>query len=299
MRTLHMLKSATDTICQSFIFESDGTLLVIDGGFESESETLFAALRELGGHVSGWIITHPHADHLGAFCRLMEDHGADIRVDALYCHFLSEELLCTHEPHEADNTRKYLAWTEELLRRHGIRRITPCRGDVYTFGGGQVHVLREPDPQITANCINNASLVFRLDTAEHRVLFLGDLGEEGGRQLLAQTPPEELHSDYVQMAHHGQNGVEKAVYEAIQPRCCLWCTPTWLWDKRNGRAPPLCEYERPACHCTVTRPKAHHQYSTFVPCPQGEQREKFRNIHTMSVRRMKHALTGIDSPHPP
>ena len=129
-----------------------------------------------------------------------------------------------------ENTRKYLAWTEELLRLHGIRRITPRRGDVYTFGGGEVHVLREPDPQITANCINNSSLVFRLDTAEHRVLFLGDLGEEGGRQLLAQTPPEELHSDYVQMAHHGQNGVEKAVYEAIQPRCCLWCTPTWLWD---------------------------------------------------------------------
>ena len=230
MSTLHMLKSATDTICQSFIFESDGTLLVIDGGFESESETLFAALRELGGQIGGWIITHPHADHLGAFCRLMEDHGAELKVDALYCHFLSEELLCTHEPHEADNTRKYLAWTEALLRRHGIRRITPRRGDVYTFGGGQVHVLREPDPQITANCINNSSLVFRLDTAEHRVLFLGDLGEEGGRQLLAQTPPEELHSDYVQMAHHGQNGVEKAVYEAIQPRCCLWCTPTWLWD---------------------------------------------------------------------
>ena len=45
VNTLHMLKSATDTICQSFVFESDGTLLVIDGGFESESETLFSTLR--------------------------------------------------------------------------------------------------------------------------------------------------------------------------------------------------------------------------------------------------------------
>lgn len=32
------------------------------------------------------------------------------------------------------------------------------------------------------------------------------------------------------MAHHGQHGVERTVYETIQPRCCLWCTPTWLWD---------------------------------------------------------------------
>ena len=230
MAVLHMLKSATDTICESFIYEENGKLLVIDGGFESESENLYATLRDLGGCVQGWFITHPHADHLGAFCRLMEDHGDDIAVEALYYHFLDERLLCEMEPHEAPATQKYLPWVQALIQRHAIRSVIMRRGDVYALGDTQVHVLREPDPAITVNCINNSSTVFRLDVGNQRVLFLGDLGSEGGLQLLAQTPTEELHADYVQMSHHGQNGVDRAVYEAIAPRCCLWCTPTWLWD---------------------------------------------------------------------
>ena len=43
-----------------------------------------------------------------------------------------------------------------------------------------------------------------------------------------------MPSDYVQMAHHGQNGVGEAVYQKIQPKYCLWPTPKWLWDNDNG-----------------------------------------------------------------
>lgn len=106
MSVLHMLKSATDTICESFIYEDDGLLLVIDGGFESEAETLYRKLCMLGGQVTGWFFTHPHSDHVGTFCRLMESYGDDIRVETIYCNFLPEEVLCKYEPREAENTRK-------------------------------------------------------------------------------------------------------------------------------------------------------------------------------------------------
>lgn len=230
MSVLHMLKSATDTICESFIYEDEGLILVIDGGFETESETLYRKLRMLGGRVTGWLFTHPHSDHVGAFCRLMEDHGDEIRVDAIYRNFLQEELLCEYEPREAENTRKYFAWIEQLVHRYRIQEKQMCTGDVHLFGEAKLHVLREPDPSITVNCINNSSVVFRLDVHTSRVLFLGDLGTEGGEQLLECVPDEELKADFVQMAHHGQHGVERPVYEMIRPRCCLWCTPTWLWD---------------------------------------------------------------------
>lgn len=230
MSVLHMLKSATDTICESFIYEDDGLLLVIDGGFESEAETLYRKLRMLGGQVTGWFFTHPHSDHVGAFCRLMESYGSDIHVEAIYCNFLPEEVLCKYEPREAENTRKYFAWLDRLAHRYAITVKKMRAGDVYSFGEGKLHVLREPDPAITENCINNSSVVFRLDVHGSRVLFLGDLGSEGGAQLLECVSGEELKADFVQMAHHGQHGVERPVYEAIQPRCCLWCTPSWLWD---------------------------------------------------------------------
>ena len=42
------------------------------------------------------------------------------------------------------------------------------------------------------NAINNSSTVLRLTTGERRVLLLGDLGVEGGRQLLAEQGAEGL-----------------------------------------------------------------------------------------------------------
>ena len=35
------------------------------------------------------------------------------------------------------------------------------------------------------------------------------------------------------MAHHGQRGVAREVYEAILPSVCLWDTPDWLWENNN------------------------------------------------------------------
>lgn len=232
---LHMLKSATDTICESFILETEGKVMVIDGGFESEAETLYAKLRELGGHVDAWFFTHPHDDHYGAFCRMLEDRGDEIGVDAVYSNFPGMKWLCEYDyPEAVQYTKKYIPWMERLTERLGIRSITMHRGDCYRLGGAEIHVLREPDLTITENCINNSSTVFRVDINGKRMLFLGDLAVEGGRQLLETVPQEELRAYIVQMAHHGQDGVERDVYEAVRARCCLWCTPTWLWDNMGA-----------------------------------------------------------------
>ena len=69
------------------------------------------------------------------------------------------------------------------------------------------------------------------------VLFLGDLGPEGGRDLL-QTCADKLPSDVVQMSHHGHSGVTKEVYEKIAPRVCLWCAPDWLWEEEDVEFEP-------------------------------------------------------------
>ena len=60
------------------------------------------------------------------------------------------------------------------------------------------------------------------------LIILGDLGAEGGRRLLEKG--YDLKADAVQMAHHGQNGVEEDVYQAIQPKWAFWPTPDWLWQ---------------------------------------------------------------------
>ena len=59
------------------------------------------------------------------------------------------------------------------------------------------------------------------------------MGYVGGQFLLKEAG-DRLKADIVQMAHHGQNGVDKKVYMAVAPRICLWPTPQWLWDNDNG-----------------------------------------------------------------
>ena len=232
MAKLHFLKSVTDTINTSFILESGDTLLMVDGGFPSETPYLYEYLKGLGGHVTAWFITHFHDDHMGALWTLLREHP-DIRVDGVYCHLPSDEFLIHHAPKQDEYT------TEELLNglrgemaKRGTPEVVVQTGEDYAFDGGavNVHIIHTPDETLVRNPINDSSIVFRFEADGKRILFLGDLGPEGGVQLLEDVDHAELKADFVQMAHHGQGCVNRDCYAAIQPTYCLWPTPSWLWD---------------------------------------------------------------------
>ena len=230
MAKLYMLSSTTDTINTAFVIQSGSSVVVVDGGFPQEAEHLHRVLRDLGGKVDAWFLTHAHDDHISALFTLLKQYP-DIRVERVYYHFPSDEFLCRHLVQQRYfTTQELLDTLRGTLQEWAIPTVTPETGDCYPFDGFQIRVLRTPDEAITYNAVNNASCVFRVEFPQKSILFLGDLGVEGGHQLLETTPPELLRADYVQMAHHGQLGVSREVYEAVQPRFCLWCTPTWLWD---------------------------------------------------------------------
>ena len=77
-------------------------------------------------------------------------------------------------------------------------------------------------------------MAYRFQMGLKRVLFLGDMGPEAGEKLLSDVGAGELKADYVQMAHHGEYGVNKDVYQAIAPSVDLWNAPVWLYDDNNG-----------------------------------------------------------------
>ena len=86
------------------------------------------------------------------------------------------------------------------------------------------------------NAINNSSVAYRVELNGRRILFLGDMAVPAGNSLLNEyrNNPAELRAEIVQMAHHGEHGVDEKVYQAIAPHTCLWCCPGWLWDNDNG-----------------------------------------------------------------
>ena len=98
--------------------------------------------------------------------------------------------------------------------------VDECHIDfIYTYHDG-----------LFSNLMNDASLVFHITTPNKKVLFLGDLGPEGG-DVLYEESRHLLKSDIVQMAHHGHMNVGMEVYAAIMPAACMWCCPDWLYDE--------------------------------------------------------------------
>ena len=233
-----MINSVRDTINTSFLLRDGDAAIAIDGGFSCEAESLYNELVDLGIAINGWFLTHAHDDHVCAFIKVLQNHP-DIKVEKVYCNFPSDDFLDRYEPKQSEMTSVTLVHLlKETLSARGIPLVTVESGDAYVFGGITVSVLQTPDESVTHNPINNSSSVFSVTVNGQKLLFLGDLGVEGGRRLLEAVPASVLKSDYVQMAHHGQAGVSREVYEAIRPRFCLWCTPSWLWDnidKRIGR----------------------------------------------------------------
>ena len=232
---IHFLSDQTKSQMMSFLIEmADGSIIVIDGGVQGDAEHLLGALRRITGqekpYVDAWFLTHCHIDHIGALIELLEKNGEDFSIGKVYCSFPPLEVLRRHE------TRWYKECTlfQGILPKIAEIIETPQTGDRYCIGEAVFDVLYTVDETITQNVINNSSMVFRMTLGGQTVLFLGDMGIEAGRQLLS-VYADKLHSDFVQMAHHGQEGVEKDVYKAIAPSACLWCTPKWLWDNDAGK----------------------------------------------------------------
>ncbi|MBQ8894844.1 MAG: MBL fold metallo-hydrolase [Clostridia bacterium] len=235
MNRLHMLKNATHTQMQSFIIEEEtGKLLVIDGGNYGDALHLLEKLREITGqqvpHVDAWFFTHAHSDHMNAFNELMDKHPGAVEFDAIYCNFPSLQYLGLEEKDAPKTLGDFIRYSP----RFAEKIVTVSMDDIYTFGSCTIEILQTVDTSVKENIVNNSSVVFKMQLGAKSILFLGDLGVEGGRRLL-QNKKDRLKSDLCQMAHHGQNGVEREVYEAIAPEACLWCAPDWLYNNDRGK----------------------------------------------------------------
>lgn len=219
----------------SYLLETpEGKLVMIDGGYRCPEDAahLKSILDSRGGKVDLWIITHGHDDHFGALLTLMEQNRCP-EIGMLYMAFPPLDWFRTVE--NGNPYEPACAFCRQLTE-HNIPTGTLTAGMTLSCGGLDIEVLRGGDYEGYSS-VNDSCVVLRAHFPKRDVLFLGDLGCKAGQDFLSLCPPEKLRCDIVQMAHHGQDGVDRDFYAVVQPKICLYTAPDWLWDNRGGTGP--------------------------------------------------------------
>jgi len=172
------------------IVTKNDNVIVIDGGRPADMPLV---KKYIGGrHISAWILTHPHDDHISGFMDEIDRNGGqDFDIERVVYNFPPYSLV---ENKNVPDYEYYQTEFNECLP--DFERIMPEIKDIS-------HVVKQGESMcvdevkidfiytwhegLTANPMNDASLVFRLSTPDTSVLFLGDLGPDAGDILFRES----------------------------------------------------------------------------------------------------------------
>ena len=232
---IHMLRSVTDTIGDSFIITTeDGKVIVVDGGHKTETDYFVEYLKAVTGrrkpHIDAWFLSHPHTDHVELFYEVAENRANQVTFDKVMLNFVPYAL---YESRSQQEGMEMVGEFDRISRAFPEKVQILQTGEVLGVGDAKITVLYTPDTSFID--VNEHSVIFRMDLGGTSIMFTGDAQVNAGNKTIADWQSSGLlDCDYCKMAHHGQDGVGKNFYEAVSPEVCLWPTPTWVYENTNG-----------------------------------------------------------------
>lgn len=254
--TVYQLFPNPGYLMHSYLIKTpNDKIVLIDGGntrYMKDAYLPFAIRAVLGLNendyfeIEAWFISHAHDDHYGEFIMMMREYTqeSNYKVNNFYFDFPDFEsgkygfrdynLESIREL--KDSFQKYATVngieTEDYfadLNGAVINAKSVKEGLVINIDGVDFEIMQtwsEEDDQVNGN-----STVIRVSyNGSKTCLFLNDLSEGSGMRFLNKYGAK-LKSDIVQLAHHGQAGVTKEVYDAIDAELRLWPIPSWVWIK--------------------------------------------------------------------
>lgn len=223
---------------------TDGALFIIDGGNPENEEQVRRVIEEEGGVVTAWFLSHYHPDHIGAFNAIYQDPQG-IVINLIYVTPYDQELF-TSVAQWWDGIETFNTFVETTADDERVKYI---RRD-FVFGYKDMSItffncfdakLLEYEP---GDILNNASLVFKVETRENSVLFCGDCHGNRMADLLIERYGEDLQADYVQCGHHGYNSLPTRFYDMVQPKMVFFDAPEWLMLGEEYDTKELADYFR-------------------------------------------------------
>ena len=238
---IYLLKHQSEGQILSVVVENKkGELVVFDGGRIADAEFLVNFINEKAGVVDYWFITHIHDDHLGALYEICDTYYDDVKIKNICYNFPTFNWFYERVGNDAGSMLVFEDAVEKYKKHHDDKKdfkvnvnYSIKKNDEFKIDDIKIRVMNNTY-LIDDDCINNSSIVYKVNIENKTMMVLGDLAYEAGMAFEKEYKnSKELKSDIVVMAHHGQGGVDKSVYEKISPKFALWPTTDKIFNNTS------------------------------------------------------------------
>ena len=231
------LKS-TEQYCMGYVITlSDGSFIIVDGGYDHEQDRLYKELVSLNGGednivIRAWLITHAHNDHYECFTAFADKYASKVKLECfMYCP-------------ETPDTRVggwggILTWGEiydYINKFENTKVLIVHTGMEFTFGNVKMEILFSSDDMLidyTPDNQNAISIVSRFYTSAASALLLSDSREESARYYQLPYYGSYFKSDICQAAHHGVENYPLYMYDIIRAPIMFYPCSKTLYNSRQ------------------------------------------------------------------
>lgn len=242
------------------VSDGNGEVIIFDGGRVEDADYLMDIIKERGGKVKYWFLTHIHDDHIGALISVLNKKDLSIEIENIYYDFASFDWYYKKMGDDAgiyyifeDSIKEYNEYLisnnktpTNILHKEKDRSLYFGPSEIYTTVLNH-HLELDSDP------INNTSIAYMVNVKTTHILILGDLGYEGGCILfdnnfldddstydisyhnLDKTNYTANPIEILVLSHHGQNGIDPSIYKRLKPRVVIWPTSKDIYENTHGR----------------------------------------------------------------
>lgn len=200
--------------------DGHGNLIVFDGGRVEDADFLLDIIKDNGGVVKTWFITHIHDDHIGALYKILSEKRSDIKIEEIYYDFADFDWYYSKMGNDAgiyylfvnaiDEYNKYLIDNNKSnIMIYNKSNNFGNRDTFYYnyypetkwYNSNTKKYMDIPSTSMSVyilnNCylfdqdpINNTSIVYVVEFGEGKNLqmyIFGDLGYKGGEKLFNES----------------------------------------------------------------------------------------------------------------
>ncbi|MBQ7376219.1 MAG: hypothetical protein IJW52_05000 [Clostridia bacterium] len=229
-----------------YVYElSDGSFFIIDGGYYngstvSSADWLTKTLQQMATdpkniRIAAWYITHPHEDHMGAYCDMAKrtECRKTMTIEKMIINVPADEHV------KSANCKEIVGWLDSALKKWTPEQIVKAHpGQKIYVRDLTLTIYSSPDlvlpVKVTITDLNELCNVAMVDYMGKRALFMGD-SDTIPNPKIARNYTDSLKADILQLAHHGYGDTNAGVvYDYVHPTIVFWPVCDSHYNDGNG-----------------------------------------------------------------